>query len=251
MNDLIDTLIIEPVCLVRDGIHRLLSEPPFRVAATLASVPEGEMRETIDGPPRLIILGLAAGHLQVSAVAEVRRLFPRARIAVLVDRFDREEMDEAVRLGACAYLLRTLSTRAFLGALTIAVTEEMMVLAHRDQPEKAPAASPLSLLSPREMTILGSLKEGDSNKLIARKLDIAEATVKCHVKMILRKLNVKSRFEAAIWAMRAGERSAFEAPDPAPLRIIETALDLREEALKFPDLAGAGRPRLVGTAQSF
>jgi two-component system nitrate/nitrite response regulator NarL len=59
-------------------------------------------------------------------------------------------------------------------------------------------------LSPREKSILRCLIEGDSNKSIARKIDIAEATVKVHVKAILRKIRVQNRTQAAIWGMNNG-----------------------------------------------
>jgi DNA-binding CsgD family transcriptional regulator len=59
-------------------------------------------------------------------------------------------------------------------------------------------------LSPREKSILRCLVEGDSNKCIARKIDIAEATVKVHVKAILRKIRVQNRTQAAIWGMKNG-----------------------------------------------
>ena len=61
-------------------------------------------------------------------------------------------------------------------------------------------------LSPREKLILRCLVEGDSNKSIAKKIDIAEATVKVHVKAILRKLRVHSRAQAAIWGMKNAYR---------------------------------------------
>ncbi len=59
-------------------------------------------------------------------------------------------------------------------------------------------------LSPRERLILRCLTEGDSNKSIARKNDIAEATVKVHIKAILRKISVRNRTQAAIWGMNNG-----------------------------------------------
>src|SRR5260221_13801960 len=59
-------------------------------------------------------------------------------------------------------------------------------------------------LSAREKSILRCLIEGDSNKCIARKIDIAEATVKVHVKAILRKIRVQNRTQAAIWGMNNG-----------------------------------------------
>jgi two-component system nitrate/nitrite response regulator NarL len=55
-------------------------------------------------------------------------------------------------------------------------------------------------LTSREVEILKRLMEGESNKVIARKLDIAEATIKVHVKSILRKVRVKNRTQAALWA---------------------------------------------------
>ncbi|TIV05318.1 MAG: hypothetical protein E5W02_28205, partial [Mesorhizobium sp.] len=62
----------------------------------------------------------------------------------------------------------------------------------------------LSALSNREKSILSCLIEGESNKTIARKIDIAEATVKVHVKAILRKIRVRNRTQAAVWAMNHG-----------------------------------------------
>ena len=70
--------------------------------------------------------------------------------------------------------------------------------------EVASGSDPVSDLSPREASILRWLVEGHSNKSIARKIDIAEATVKVHVKAILRKIRVHNRTQAAIWAMSNG-----------------------------------------------
>jgi len=56
-------------------------------------------------------------------------------------------------------------------------------------------------LSAREHGILHCLIEGDSNKIIARKIDIAEATVKVHIKALLRKIRVNNRTQAAVWGM--------------------------------------------------
>jgi two-component system nitrate/nitrite response regulator NarL len=71
-------------------------------------------------------------------------------------------------------------------------------------------------LSPREKSILRCLIEGDSNKSIARKIDLAEATVKVHVKAILRKIRVQNRTQAAIWAMNHGALACAELSN-APL----------------------------------
>jgi two-component system nitrate/nitrite response regulator NarL len=70
-------------------------------------------------------------------------------------------------------------------------------------------------LSPQESRILNSLAEGHSNKVIARKLGAAEATVKVHVKSILRKIGAANRTQAAMWAMRSGARRRLEDKDSA------------------------------------
>jgi two-component system nitrate/nitrite response regulator NarL len=66
------------------------------------------------------------------------------------------------------------------------------------------APSPAKVLSPREREILQCLARGASNKEIARELDVAESTVKIHVQHILRKLELTSRMQAAVWAVEHG-----------------------------------------------
>ena len=70
-------------------------------------------------------------------------------------------------------------------------------------------------LSPREQEILQALVTGASNKMIAIKLGIMEATVKVHLKTLLRKIDVNNRTQAAIWAMNNGF-TADSAPAPTP-----------------------------------
>ena len=81
------------------------------------------------------------------------------------------------------------------------------------------------LLSPREKLILRCIIEGDSNKCIARKIDIAEATVKVHVKAILRKIGVQNRTQAAIWGINHGSQTHLENGNcPLSLPIIDRSL---------------------------
>ena len=70
------------------------------------------------------------------------------------------------------------------------------------QPNTPPAASALDALTPRELEILGYLAAGHSNKIIARKLNLAESTIKVHVQSILRKLELSSRVQAAVYAVQ-------------------------------------------------
>ncbi|WP_422133152.1 LuxR C-terminal-related transcriptional regulator [Endozoicomonas sp. ALD040] len=66
--------------------------------------------------------------------------------------------------------------------------------------------SKIDLLTPKEREVLQFIAEGDANKVIARKMDISEGTVKVHVKRMLRKLNFRSRVEAAVWWVNSRDR---------------------------------------------
>jgi DNA-binding CsgD family transcriptional regulator len=91
-----------------------------------------------------------------------------------------------------------------------------------------PGGTYASLLSARQRSILRCLVQGDSNKIIARKMAMAEATVKVHVKAILRKVRVHNRTQAAIWAMSNG--SFTQATDDALPALEEPPVE------PFPDL---------------
>jgi DNA-binding CsgD family transcriptional regulator len=89
------------------------------------------------------------------------------------------------------------------------------------------SSSSSSRLSARHKSILSCLIEGDSNKVIARKMSIAEATVKVHVKAILRRIHVHNRTQAAIWAMNSG--LFFQGKDadrPTPVAVSPSALEI-------------------------
>jgi two-component system nitrate/nitrite response regulator NarL len=98
-------------------------------------------------------------------------------------------------------------------------------------------------LSPREKSILHCLIEGNSNKCIARKIDIAEATVKVHVKAILRKIRVQNRTQAAIWGMNNGSLTR-PANDSSPLSncVVSQRLPNPVEAISEIKQIGASVP---------
>ena len=95
------------------------------------------------------------------------------------------------------------------------VVDEIASSASNDAPKRRDSAAPTHDLSNRELGILRCLVEGDPNKIIARKLGITEATVKIHVKGILRKLQVLNRTQAAVWVIDRGlfDRSDEVEPD--------------------------------------
>jgi two-component system nitrate/nitrite response regulator NarL len=121
---------------------------------------------------------------------------------------------ECLRAGAQGYLLKDMDPEELVAALRKIVAGESVVAPQLagalakalQQKSSTPAMpeTPLSELTPREREIISHLAEGQSNKAIARDLGISDGTVKLHVKAILRKLNVRSRVEAAVIAVEQG-----------------------------------------------
>lgn len=208
----------------------------FRVTAhcsDLRELPPNALNGRECGRECLALIGLdheAGGVLP--QVGELRARYPYLRVVMLSERFDPEELLASFEAGGDGYLLKhEISPDALLKSLDLVLSGEAIVpqgfarlIRDRMQlpprlpgrPAEAalaalPARPPIEglpvydvRLSEREQTILSLLTRGASNKLIARELQIAEATVKVHVKSLLRKLRAKNRTQAAMWAMEQG-----------------------------------------------
>ncbi|MHB9050488.1 MAG: LuxR C-terminal-related transcriptional regulator, partial [Thiomonas delicata] len=122
---------------------------------------------------------------------------------------DAENLTASLRAGADGYLLKDMAPEALLagilktsetGAMTLSDNlVNLLVVSLREDP--LPKTKEAANLTPQEANVLAHLKEGKSNKQIARDLHIAEGTVKIHVKRILKKIHVNSRTQAAVWAV--------------------------------------------------
>jgi two-component system nitrate/nitrite response regulator NarL len=137
----------------------------------------------------------------------------RTPVVMLTTSRDERDLVESLRRGAQGYLLKDMEPDELVSALdsvlagkTVVAPDMAGLLARMVQGESHPAGglSPFSLLTRREREILCHLAEGQSNKVIARKLGISDGTVKLHVKSVLRKLDVHSRVEAAVIAVEQG-----------------------------------------------
>ena len=134
---------------------------------------------------------------------------------MLTTSADETDLSESLRNGARGYLLKDMEPDELIVALQDIVAGKIVVapgltgvladlVRHGDRRERKDEMAPFSSLTPREHEILCHLSEGQSNKVIARHLDISDGTVKLHVKAILRKLSVHSRVEAAVMAVEKG-----------------------------------------------
>jgi two-component system nitrate/nitrite response regulator NarL len=203
------------VCLVsqndisREGLVHILQDEGFAVLGAFENI---DCIEDHSFPSdSLIIIDCPCSIEQPVGVESIRSRFPSAKVIVLSEHFDVKTMIECFNLGAQGYIIRSMKSARLLAALRLAAVGEKVVpsdfvdvLGCQIADYSAPGAVESDIeeanLSPRELDVLCCLMAGYSNKVIARQLDVCEATVKVHVKSILRKLNVRNRTQAAIWA---------------------------------------------------
>jgi two-component system, NarL family, nitrate/nitrite response regulator NarL len=212
--------IIFPVCrnhVLRLGLESLLSETDFTV-----------WHENIDGFARLPVVQdelpalfiIDAGSFANGALDLVKRLkthAPAARIAIVADAFEPHAVLMAWDAGVQGFCLSTQEREVFIKSLELVMLGEAVLPATIVLPVAGRAAhhshhefvdglhhrkAGCPVLSSREVEILTCLRDGAPNKVIARKLSLSEATVKVHVKAILKKIGVCNRTQAALWATR-------------------------------------------------
>ena len=166
------------------------------------------------GRQRLIIVDAATIDEGIDSCNLLRAAFPAARLVMMADDYDVATIARCFAAGIDGYLGRAIPCETLIGALQLIVLGEKVVPSQtvmsliETRPRRNPADwdhSRLGVnLSDREVEILQRLVSGEANKLISRRLMVTEATVKVHVKAILRKLHVLNRTQAAIWAVNQG-----------------------------------------------
>jgi DNA-binding NarL/FixJ family response regulator len=221
------TILIGKSVLLREGIARILSSANFRILASASSADDLLPSKPQRHQPLFLIVH--TGDDFDSAIEQIelfRDQHPGARIAIVADHYRLDELVSAFRAGANGYFVDVITCDAFIKSIELVMMGETVFppaflsfvldpeAKHLDQAvPRGENSEPILVtaedtiapqLSPREKSILRCLIEGDSNKSIARKIDIAEATVKVHVKAILRKIRVQNRTQAAIWGMNNG-----------------------------------------------
>ena len=200
------TILIEPNRLFRQGLKHLLAGTRFDVGAEFDTVQLAFSAGEAVGAPELVISGQPVKD-EADARA-LREMFPTARIVVLADDLSVEALRAAMGGGADGFLSKSVTPEALIQSLQLVTLGEKVFPTNLaamllDMTAVSPPHS-IRGLSPREQEILQALVTGASNKTIANKLGIMEATVKVHLKTLLRKIDVNNRTQAAIWAMNNG-----------------------------------------------
>jgi DNA-binding NarL/FixJ family response regulator len=139
---------------------------------------------------------------------------PKTAVLVLTSFSDRRRITSALDAGAVGYLLKDASANEVVRGIRTAAEggSPLDPRAARSLLEAKSAPDPLAGVSPREREVLALLLDGMPNKLIARRLEISEKTVKSHLTSIFRQLGVTDRVQAILWAERQGLRAEDLAP---------------------------------------
>lgn len=211
----IRVLIVDDHTLFRSGIKLLLErQAGFEVVGEAGDGLEGVKRAK-QLKPDVVLLDLhMPGTSGLEAIPLLREEAPLTQVIMLTVSEDADDLLEALRAGARGYLLKNIETDFLLDSIRRAAAGESVMSAQMagkladavrtPQPGSVKAESNLGKLTPREREIIVMLASGASNKEIARTLDLAESTVKIHVQGILRKLNLASRVQAAVYAVEHG-----------------------------------------------
>ena len=209
-------LLVDDHNLFRSGVKALLSrQPDFEVVGEAADGLEGYKRAK-QLHPDVVLLDLdMPGIGGREAVRMLVEELPDVHVLMLTVSESAEDLVHCLKAGARGYLLKNIDAEFFAQAVRQAAAGEAVVapgmtgklvagLQRPAQDAAQGAGMAHEKLSPREREILLLLAKGASNKEIARDLGLAESTVKIHVQGILRKLNLTSRVQAAVYAVETG-----------------------------------------------
>ncbi|WP_454737387.1 response regulator [Cupriavidus necator] len=208
-------LLIDDHTLFRSGIRALLQrQTDFEIVDEAADGVEG-IKRAKQHRPDVILLDLNMPGLSgLEALQLLVEDLPQTAVIVLTVSEEAEELAAALRGGARGYLIKNIETEALIAGIRRAAAGEPVIsdsmTAKLVAQFRAPVPVPVARLddaprlTAREREIVQGLARGESNKEIARDLGVAESTVKIHVQNILKKLNLASRVQVAVYAVEHG-----------------------------------------------
>ena len=244
MGSRLATIVVESRLLVREALKSLMAKNAYRVVCDIGSTAEFSAASGLADGPKLVILGAQSAENALSEAVSARKLWHDSKIILLYEYVSPADFQKLLmsEINGCVPLFASPDT--LISMLDMIVTRDVrvMVVADANHPVIQPAPEdsnqpgtkidkfqsdgaehedvsvsigamqhtqpPMNVrplhLSEREAQMLDGLVKGHPNKVIARACDITEATVKVHMKSILRKIRVDNRTQAAIWAMANG-----------------------------------------------
>lgn len=208
-------LLIDDHSLFRSGVRQLLQhEADMEVVAEAADGVEG-IKRAKEFCPDVILLDLNMPGLSgLETLQLLVQDLPQCAVVILTVSEEADELGQALRDGARGFLIKNIEADALTAAVRRAargepviadsMTAKLVAQFRAQAGNGAPVLAERDKLTVREREIVQCLARGESNKEIARRLDVAESTVKIHVQNILKKLNLTSRVQVAVYAVEHG-----------------------------------------------
>ncbi len=221
--DVTTILVIDDQPLFRQGVRHAVERysDEFEVIGEATDGEEG-LQLASAREPAVIVLNAEVGGLNgLEVIRTIKHQVPGTAVIVVTTREDEEKLFYAIKYGAAAYLLKSVSTDEFLdvtrqvaqghylindSVLSKPVVASRVLKSFRDLADEVDQdVEPLFIpLSVREVEVLDYIAKGNSNKEIARAMGISDQTVKNHITSIMRKLAVNDRTQAVVYALRHG-----------------------------------------------
>jgi two-component system, NarL family, nitrate/nitrite response regulator NarL len=201
--------------IAREGLRKILSSENFRIrdsSADVAAILASAKDSTIDCNAHVIVIDAGYGNEGLDSCRYLAAGGSEAKLVLLADRYVFNDVATAFQSGVDAVIVKEISCEPLIESIRLVAMGEKVFPSQlaNDLVNCSPSAETGDWrnsaaecgISAREIEILESIMTGMSNKVIARQFDICEATVKVHVKAILRKLGVDNRTQAATWAVK-------------------------------------------------
>lgn len=226
-----EVLIVDSKRLRQAGITRLLEMWADVMGLTLrGAVPDAPLNTNcVPANCKMVIISLGSASIEdaeyQTLIKSVRRLMPQAPLVILSDREQPQEICAAFRQGAVGYMSTSLEPAVAFQALSFIKSggsffPPSVLSSYFPQENESSAHEDLTA---RQEGVFGLLRQGYSNKVIARQLGMSESTVKVHARKIMRKFGVANRTQLAVAAMNQGslrlvksEESGQETDDRTP-----------------------------------
>ncbi|GAB3270984.1 response regulator transcription factor [Kineococcus gypseus] len=214
--DAVRVVVVDDHSLFRRGLQMVLStEDDIDVVGEAADGAEA-VRRVEELLPDVVLMDVWMPRRSgIDACAEIKAVAPSTRIVMLTSSEEEDDLFAAVRAGANGYLLKDVPAEEVADAIRAVVTGQSLItpkmaglllgefaaMRRRDE-ERSLGVVGAPRLSPRELDVLRLLARGMANREIAGQLGISENTVKNHVRNLLEKLQLHSRMEAVVYAVR-------------------------------------------------
>jgi DNA-binding NarL/FixJ family response regulator len=204
---MIRVLVADDHGVIRDGLGRLIDALEDIELVGVAADGQEAVERAAETSPDVVLMDLDMPRLDgIEATRRIVAERPQTAVLVLTSFSDRRRILGALEAGACGYLLKDVASDEVAEGIRAAARGESpldpraarTILTARSEPD------PVAALSAREREVLELLVEGLPNKLIARRLEISEKTVKAHLTRVFREIGVTDRTQAALWAERHG-----------------------------------------------